>query len=325
MLNRKVSIDILRSLIASIIVIYHILSCAVHNASYVNDEILLEVQRINLALEFHVPVFFMITGYLWLGDDKLCTYQNVLVNIKKFFLVLFTIGFVYAIMQNFYANRNISFALIINSFKDVLNGNLWDHMWFLYAIIGMYLLLPVLKPFYTNSSIKQILIFVLLLFSFSIIKPLVYSIGYKIPINIPSSSSLFYVCLGGLIAKCDLRYRMWWIILFVFSIGCLFISEQFISYSKVINSISAFSIFVFIITKFNNIQYENLRNFSDCTFGIYLFHPLFINIMIKVFHINPLHSYPIINCIVASFSIIVLSFAMTYILRKNYWIRKHLL
>ena len=85
MLNRKVSIDILRSLIAIIIVVYHILSSAVHNVSSVNDEIQLVVQRINWALEFHVPVFFMITGYLWLNDYKLCTYQKVSVNIKRFF------------------------------------------------------------------------------------------------------------------------------------------------------------------------------------------------------------------------------------------------
>ncbi|MBQ3112842.1 MAG: acyltransferase family protein [Phascolarctobacterium sp.] len=325
MLNRKVSIDILRSFIAILIVIYHVLSSAVNNTQLINDEILLVIQKINSALEFHVPVFFMITGYLWLSDDKLCTYKNVLTNIKRFLWVLFTIGFVYAIMQNFYANKIISSELIINSLKDVLDGNLWDHMWFLYAIIGIYLFLPALKPFYVNSSLKEILLFVLLLFIFSIVKPILYLTGYKIPINFLASSSLFYVCLGGLIAKYDLRYSVWWIILFVFSFACLFIIEQFLPYSKVINSISAASIFAYVITKFNNIQSEYLRNFSDCTFGIYLFHPLFINIMIKVFHINLLNSYPIINCIIASISIIVISFIMTYVFRKNDLIKKYLL
>ena len=89
-----------------------------------------------------VPLFFMISGYIFLGIKTYLTYKHVTKNIVKFFYALFTIGWFYAFIQRVFEN-GISVYTFVNSFIDVIKGNLWAHMWYVYSIIGIYLVLPV--------------------------------------------------------------------------------------------------------------------------------------------------------------------------------------
>lgn len=145
--TRKNHLDILRIIAALAVVLFHILGSSASNDPEVQQDIYSVATALSAILQWHIRVFFIITGYLWLSDGKICTLKKMLPNIRRFVLVLFTFGLGYAIMEHFFMTRSISFALLRSSLQDVFNGNLWDHMWFVYAIIGVYLVLPVFKPF----------------------------------------------------------------------------------------------------------------------------------------------------------------------------------
>ncbi|MBQ8663366.1 MAG: acyltransferase [Eubacterium sp.] len=192
--TRKNSIDMLRILAALAVVIFHVLGSSANNDPEIQRNIHYVVTAFSAVLQWHVPVFFMITGYLWLSDGKNCTFEKMVPNIRRFILVLFTFGLGYAIMERFFMTRSVSIALLWSSLQDVLNGNLWDHMWFVYAIIGIYMVLPVFKPFFALSSTKTIALLTGLLCLFTIIFPILETkFDYSIPIVFPIQEYMFYV------------------------------------------------------------------------------------------------------------------------------------
>lgn len=332
--TRKNSIDILRIIAALAVVLFHVLGSAANNDPEVRQNIHNTATAFSAILQWHVPVFFMITGYLWLSYEKDCTFKKVLPNIRRFVLVLFTFGFAYAIMEHFFMTRSVSIVLLWVSFQDVLKGNLWDHMWFVYTIIGIYMVLPVFKPFFDTSSIETIAVFLGLLFLFAIIFPILETAtGYSIPVAFPVGKHMFYVCAGGLIAKWNptqFKTAIIAIIIFVCSMfAVLLIQVQATLYVDCIplfNCISAVSLFLSVTIFMNDMPTILwIRRISDCTFGIYLLHPFFINIMIKLLHIYPLRHLPLLSITGACIAIIVMSYLSVCLLRKVSWIKKYIL
>ena len=63
-------------------------------------------------------------------------------------------------------------------------------------------------------------------------------------------------------------------------------------------------------------QNEFVRMVAECTWGIYLLHPLFINITVKVMKIDLLRGTPYLNLILFELIIVIVSFICTYILKK---------
>lgn len=331
--KRDSSLDALRVLAAAFITFFHILQSAVSNDPTLSAQTSSLVSAISTPLNL-TSCFFLITGYLWLSDKKICTYSKTLHNIIRFVLVLFSIGLCYAFMERFFTTRSFSLNLILASLTDVLTGNLWDHMWFLYSIIGVYLLLPVLKPFFEQRPVKDLSVFVAILFVFSILSPIIsQTTSYAIPVNLHLSESIFFVCAGGLISKLSpLQRRAGYAFaaLYCLSIIASFAIEIFAAHlsawTNLTSCTSAFSIFL-IATIFLRDMPEIpwVRSISNCSFGIYLFHPFFINVIVKVLNIYPLRQYPFLSVIGMFILAFGLSYAATYLLRRIAWIKKHIL
>ncbi len=173
-MERKYSIDLLRVISCLAVVLIHTISGPMTNYSGVLDaELETVLTRIHVLMNWSVPVFFMITGYCILGKDEY-TYRHCLKHVRKYLFVLATVGFFYALLEEFFITKTICLSVILESCKNVVSGNLWDHMWYIYAIIGVYLVLPVLHAFLSSKKENR---FILtgLLFLFTIVIPAVES------------------------------------------------------------------------------------------------------------------------------------------------------
>ena len=76
---------------------------------------------------------------------------------------------------------------IPNAILNTLQGKSWSHLWYLYMLIGLYLVLPMLKATVNNLTNKQLDILIAILFVFAFINPMLqhfvgYSIGVKFPL-----------------------------------------------------------------------------------------------------------------------------------------------
>lgn len=111
-----------------------------------------------------VPLFLMISGSLFLDENKEITLKSIIAkNVKS--LVIITI--VWAIIYS--GVYNIIFPLILGgtvSIKNIIVGivNGHYHMWYLYMIIGLYVITPFLKKFSCKENKKLVLFFIIISF-----------------------------------------------------------------------------------------------------------------------------------------------------------------
>ena len=99
MVDRKANIDLLRVISAAAIVILHSVTAPMGNASspipLLTEQILTVIHSLTL---WAVPAFFIITGYCLLLKSE-CNYKYCFLHIRKFVIVLFTVGLFYALLE----------------------------------------------------------------------------------------------------------------------------------------------------------------------------------------------------------------------------------
>ena len=249
--TRKTAIDYLRIFAAFAVLIFHVLGSSYKNDPLLSQQVHSVISGICAALQWHVPVFLMITGYLWLDRSKECTYRNLWPHIRKFITVLLTIGYLYALMERVFNSNGLTLKVFLLSMVDVLCGNSWEHMWYLYTIIGVNLLLPVLKPFFSIEGNAERIIFIGILLVFTVLNPIVEDMtGFSLPISFPVVTPMFYVCAGGLIStiKLDGKVMLGATIVFVCSIIMAIVLGLFLDYEDILFSlfecISSISLFI---------------------------------------------------------------------------------
>ena len=321
-MNRKYNIDILRIFSAVAIILIHIIRGPLHNATAVDPQLEANLSLVHRLLLWAVPVFFMITGYC-LMQKKECSYKYCFKHTGKYIAILFTVGLFYALLELVFAAKTINFTVLKTAIINVIESNLWDHMWFVYAIIGIYLVIPVFHSFFQKSKNNAVTV-TLLLFLFTVLLPEIRNI-IRVGITFPLGGYLFYVCFGMLMAK----YKQNKLLLPLFAVTgigsgvCLALNPynqefEYLSLFVAIMAVSIFGIATLFNAKGNNVILE----ISNCTWGIYLIHPFFINLIIKLLKIDLLSTYPYVKLALFFVVVSLLSFATTFILRRIPLIKK---
>lgn len=314
-MERKYSIDLLRVFSAFAVVIIHAVSSSVANSTVKIDVLLLSnLNTIHNLMNWSVPVFFMITGYCLLRKEN-CSYKYCFSHVVKYVCVLFTVGLFYALLEEIFVSKIVNVSVLIKSLFNVISGNLWDHMWFVYAIIGIYLVMPIIHSFMKQST-QNAFILTGLLFFFDIMLP-IFEKWIPIGITFPFSGYLFYVCLGGVLAQIDIHKTASYFVYFaglLASVYIIFNNHQF-GYKHLAVCLMATSMFL-IVSELKIKPNKLLLCVSKCTWGIYLIHPLFINIANKLLRIDMVTSYTYLKLFVFTVVIFTISFLTTYILRK---------
>ena len=144
---RKQFLDVLRVLATCAVVLMHVLTGAtdVTDASIVPEyrSLLLSVMDL---VTWCVPIFLLISGYLFLNPERTLTYP---VMIKKYCrriaLAILLFGVPYAASELVVAERIFRVMMIPEALKMTLMGHTWSHMWYLYLILFLYLITPLLK------------------------------------------------------------------------------------------------------------------------------------------------------------------------------------
>ena len=144
---RKQFLDVLRVLATCSVVLMHVLTGAtdVTDASIVPEyrSLLLSVMDL---VTWCVPIFLLISGYLFLNPERTLTYP---VMIKKYCrriaLAILLFGVPYAASELVVTERTFRVMMIPEALKMTLTGHTWSHMWYLYLILFLYLITPLLK------------------------------------------------------------------------------------------------------------------------------------------------------------------------------------
>jgi len=277
-----------------------------------------------------VPLFFMLTGALLLNSKE----ESLSIYFKKRFakvvIPLIAWSLIYILFKKYVKHHDIN--ILIEVIKMCVTPR-YFHLWFLYAIIGIYLIIPILKIFINHSSKSMQLYFLILwIISFSLI-PLISDITkYNVPNYIPMMSGYVgFLIMGYLLSNLKISKRIFYYAI-LFSIlstlltifGTSFLSnrskefiETFYHYSSISTIIQAAAYFICLkyisenfIHKFSKLTVY-IYFISCASLGIYLIHPMILFSLkrINVYALNgynPLYMVPLTAILGYIFSLIII-------------------
>ena len=304
------------------------------NSITVNDSIL--YYAIINSSHFAVPVFIMVTGYLLLNPEKDISINKIIQKyVFRMIIVLFTFGVFFAWLEIIFDTKTFNIFQVFTSIYNVIIGNTWDHMWYLYMLIGLYLITPILRKFVYNSTNKEIKYFLLLnLIFLSIFSQIKSFFDIDIDFYIPISSIYpFYYVLGYYIGNTPRTKSnrkivatsiiICFVILILSAIKNVSDLADYHSFIVIILSAS-----IFILVRDTSEYYKKhygsfLKLISRCSFGMYVIHMFFINILYKFLKINPF-SYNSVVLLVLFIIVFVASLISSYILTKIPIVNKYI-
>ena len=142
---------------------------------------------------FAVPVFFMCSGVLLLNNEKEMTFKRVMKYEGRILLALFIYGGIYRI-YHFLVGETAYTSLISTILHipyDFLTCNAEFHFWYLYAMVCIYLTLPVVKVFTDKATKNQLEYFLALWWILSVVE---YLIQFEVllPLTVWTNSMYYF-------------------------------------------------------------------------------------------------------------------------------------
>lgn len=207
-MKRVAYLDDLRALATVAVVVIHVASNNWYGFVGTPDWVAFTVYA--ALCKFCVPVFFMISGALFLDRAKQLDVKRLYChNILKLAVFLVVWSFIYQIFHIVESGSPVTAEALLVAVKNVLRGNTQTHFWFIYAMIGIYIVSPIIKVFTDNASKRMLEYFLVLwlvlqsffdsLVQIPIIAPVFHNID-KMMIQVTASYLGFFV-LGHYLAE----------------------------------------------------------------------------------------------------------------------------
>ena len=300
-MNRKTYFDITKIIAAYAIVILHF-SCEVRYrlSGAIDNKFLTAIVFENLS-RWAVPVFIMISGALFLGRD-IPVKQIIKKYVVKLVLLYLICSFIYAAYDSRFHRSFLNYFL-----KPKM------HLWFIPMIIALYISIPVLREIVKNDKVTKYMIILSFCFVFcyktayalfnDFLRPSIKEVGVQVlekvgdlDIGTFLGFVTFYI-MGYYLDNTVLSKTRRKLIYFVGILGILsmIVLNYTISYKTGIYfnhygdeirvTTFLFSIAFFVLMKyaFKELKVEEtlkktISSFSKLTLGVYLIHPLVIDI-----------------------------------------------
>lgn len=285
-----------------------------------------------------VPLFLMISGSLFLDEHREVTLKSILLkNVKNLAIITIIWAIIYSSVYNvifpLLMGESINVKTVLG---DIVNGHY--HMWYLYMIIGLYIITPFLKKFVCKENKGMVLFFIIISFCFQFFTPIINAmceLGLNLSyINIWLSNFhldffggyITYFLVGWYIVHIGIQQK--WIKYIIYFLGAAaltfivlfvhFTGDYSNTYKHIGAPVFVYSVSVFLALNNMNFNFKEktakkLTNLSKLTFGVYLIHVLVISVYSKLF---PYSRYSALY-IVVSFVIVVCScFLISYVISK---------
>ena len=278
---------------------------------------------------FCVPIFFMLSGATLLSKDYDLT-DFLKKRFKRIIPPLIFWSLVY-IAYDLIFTLNSPFSIKVIGKKVLyafVHGSRF-HMWFIYVLIGLYLLIPILRRWIKHATKKEIHYF-LLIWLLTIVYQFPHFDQYLPDITlIHFSGYVGYMVLGYYLCQRSLPSRVLSILFILVGtsvtfFGTIYLSAQdnhfneffygYLSPNVLLSSAGLFLLFRTLSIR--NSRLQALSSFvNNHSYGIYLVHILILELLHYV-GINWQFIHPAIGIPVAALSCLVLSIVSIYVLTK---------
>lgn len=348
-LTRNISFDLLRIISALSVVVLHV------SAQYIMihevDSLFFRLSNfLNSISRFGVPIFVMLSGVLFLSKEKEISIKKIWTRyILRTFIIYAVWSFAYYVFQSLYLWK---FDFWNHGIARTILGCVYasDHFWFLFMIMGLYALVPVLRTWVHNASKKDLDYFIGLFFVFQILRTTLALLIDKTAVQeflnmvkiIELSYYLGYFILGYRILKFGIP-KILKTVLYALIPVCV-LANYFISdwmsvklgaYSAgIYDSFGLFTflqviaIFIFFTDMFANANWNSkiataLTNLSKNTLGIYVMH---VGVLTYLLHEGILNKlpHPVTGTVIISLFLFIECSVVASLLRRIPFVGRYL-
>lgn len=286
---------------------------------------------IDSGLRWCVPVFFMLSGALLLTmkrEDPIGEFLRR--RLTKVIIPLIFWSGIYIAYKIFEQGESYSFGEMLVLF---LTDDVYYHLWFMYVIIGLYIMAPFLKILVKHMDQKSFLYFLSIWFIFAGLVPFVQKMFGFEPAFDPGLFQPYigYFLLGAYLVRYPLPKKTLWP-LFGLSVIAYFatvygthnltvtkgeLDEFYYEHYRPTHMV----ISVFIFTLFQQLGPRIKPNpiitqLSLATLGIYVIHPLVQFYLNKFFNINETTVNALVGVPLVWMLIFTISFFIIWLLKK---------
>ena len=305
-----------------------------------------------------VPIFLMISGYLFLNPERKITWEAALFRFcRRIVLALMIFGIPYALLEIVGYLGYFEWFMLPMAVKHVLRGHSWSHMWYLYLILILYAVTPLVKWLLEKLPRALVLgVMAALALGVGVIPFIEALLGVKDGFALPLDGIYpFYYLCGYVFVTRKKEPRRWegmisailFGVVLLIQIGCRFIEGYHVdmAYGYPLTILAAIFLFDFGWTreKSRKRKAEGSRKAEESRkaegsrlqkmiswlcplcFGIYLIHPVFLNFFYKFLKITILDFRFYVGILGFFFVTLVGSVAGTWLLRKIPFFKKYVL
>lgn len=301
--NRMFSLDLIRLVAILAVVMIHVSADFVKENSATSFDFIMG-NAFNSLSRLAVPLFLMISGSLMLRESKDIPPKKMLRTALSFGMILVFWSALYAVSYHIIKPLVFGEAISLQATAlAFLKGHY--HLWYLYVLIGLYIMTPILRLFVKKENKVYIKWYLVLSLVVSFCTPLVnfilnvcgvypdiYSefIG-QFGIALVGAYLAYYV-LGWYIAEIGIEKKLRPILyasgaaglVATFTLVQFFPQEEFSNTIYSTSTINVFlysvAVYVFLYYSFENTKETKLTcavsGLSKYIFGVYLIHPVFL-------------------------------------------------
>jgi surface polysaccharide O-acyltransferase-like enzyme len=357
--NRNISIDLLRIAATLGVIILHVSVSKWYDTPVKSID--WQIMNIYGSLpRWVIPIFVMISGRFHLrpNENGITFKEEMKIIYRKIFRIICAIIFwgvvyngTYIVCKYFIKNETVTVFDIMKISEMIILGPAWYHLWFLYMLIGLYLLTPIFRRI-INHTEKNCMEYILVLyFIIGTCIPLINIILTKLPIFMGRTIYFPVAELSGYIGyyiagyyfsnnKLKDKTKTGFYCLAVLSILITIIGTSFMSiyknkpvgylygYLLPTTMLIAYALFIFFNEKIGQVKFSRktekiISRVSKYTFGIYLIHALVIQIF-DIIGLNILIITPILSIPIISIMVFIVSEIGTIIINKIPVINKYI-
>ena len=306
------------------IVLLHTLD---NSLSYFSDTVTpgqtIAVRTATTLLMWAVPCFLMVTGALLLDNTREIPMSKLFGKyIRRMALALVVFTLIFTVIKYAAGEKD---DILVSFARDLFQCSSMSYLWYLYLMIGLYLMMPFYRMVTRAASERMLQYLVLLLIIFTSILPLAQYIGLESGFYIPTSVIYpAYLFIGYLLSRNNLSAGKALILLVVCCAAAAGLMVRFggtdldmdvlTGYgSPLIVGMSA-SVFS-LLMRIRAGAGEILTSIDRCTFGIYLIHIIGVRLVMKEMGIDPFAFGPF-GFIGMSIVFFIASYGITWLIRK---------
>lgn len=335
MSRRKLYLDVVKVWGMFAIILLHTLSNTMQEARpFVSALQASVVHSIHQLLYTAVPLFLLATGAGFLSGREKCSYADMKGHIIKILVCIFLFGGLFWTIECILTGGQWTVKDMILA---ILTDATWSHTWYLYRILGIYLVMPLLSAFMCHVSRKeQVVLAGILLFLESLYPHVAGMIGFvPAAVSPVEGISLFYVLAGGILGGIDgnrLKKAGWGVAASALISGGMILGKGLQGNAYILKEDYPMSLF-FAVCLFAGIKIlcegkassHRIGSIARCSLGIYIVHPIFIHFLVKIVKWNPQYTAPVIMLPLMALVVLSASYLTVLTARHLAWVRKYIL